>query len=182
MRATPRLTVRMSFLLLFILVGQLLYSQTNGEIISVKGEIGNQFHLSSTHNIDERHRVEFLSEVEPILDKIDLLDKYYSFENQGRTNDARELLESDSTLADANMFGLGYGYMIAKMKELDILFQPLIQCEGYGESYLISLTEEELIALEDYLNKGREVGLVIERIGVMEMDQTDVFKLQGVKD
>ena len=75
-------SLKFSCLLAFNLLCFECSSQSNDEIILVKGTIGNQFHLSSTHLSSKNERIEFIMEVEPILDKVDLLDKYYSFENQ----------------------------------------------------------------------------------------------------
>ncbi|MEL6655744.1 MAG: hypothetical protein AAFP77_16920 [Bacteroidota bacterium] len=181
MRKNLRLSLRLCFQVAFILLSLNAYAQASGEIISVKGTIGNHFHLSSTHKIEESNRMAFLKEVEPILDKMELLDQYYTYESRGMTIEANELLQSDSLLAEANAFGLAYAYTVVKMKEMEILFLPLIQCNGLTEGHLISLTEAELDSFEAYLNKNIEVVLLLEKIGFIESDGTTLFKFRGTK-
>ena len=91
--------------------------------------------------------------------------------------EAKEIIETDSILSQSNEFGLAYGYSLIKMKELGILYSPLIQCHNFEESHLISISERDLLLLDNYLNQKIEIELEIEKIGYFEMDKTNIYKL-----
>jgi hypothetical protein len=155
-------------------------SKPNNEVITINGTIGSHFNLSSTHKIEKHNRKEFLKEVESILDKIEKLDKYYSYINLGKDNEANEIIKADSILSKSNQFGIAHGYMVVKMKELGILFSPLIQCHDFGDSHLISISEKDLVLLDEYLDNKIEIELKIEKIGHIEMNKINVYKLNKI--
>lgn len=175
-----RLLVKFIFLGIIIVTNLNCNSTINNETITIVGTIGNSFHLSSTHKIEKHERKDLWKEVKPFLNKIEKLDRYYSYLNSGKEHKANEILKSDSTLSKTNQFGIGISYMMAKMKELNILYLPLIQSSNLHDSHLISISEKELILLNEYLGKKIEIELEIEKIGYIEMDETNIYKLRRI--
>jgi len=145
--------------------------------MTIKGMIGNQFHLSSTHRIKEEDRDVFYAEAQQIEDEIAQLDQHYAFLNMGMDKEAAQILEGDSLLSQFNSFGIAYAYMVVKLEQLGILYKPLIQCHSLGETHLIVVSNQDLIALEQYLNKPIEVELRIVKMGYFEMDETTIYQL-----
>ncbi len=162
-------------ILILFFTYQIGIAQNNSDTINLNGTIGNHFHLSSSHNIQEDKRAMYLVQIDSLSDKIAILDKYYTLQNDGKNKEADDLLESDSTLSKMNAFGISMLYMMKKMQDLDILFLPLIQCSN--SDLLISCDLEQLTELEDYLNSDKEVQLTCVYITSIPLDRTEIVKL-----
>ncbi len=156
------------------------YGQTRQAPITIKGTIGNQFHLSSTHIIKGSDQEDLLNELNDYFIRINQLDQYYAYKNADQEEEAEAIVASDRILSATNEFGIAYSYMMVKMSQLDILFKPLIQCHQFHESHIITITEKQLSSLEKYLNNRVEVELIIEKIGEIEMDKTSVYQLKRI--
>ena len=98
-----------------------------------------------------------------------------------KDKEAEEILKNDKVLSKSTEFELAFSYSVIKMKKMGILYTPLIQCHNFEESHLISITEKDLISLDKYLNNKIEVQLKINKIGFIEMDKTNIYKLVEIE-
>lgn len=146
------------------------------ETITFKGTIGNKFFFSRTDRFKKAERAKIDKGLGDMEKKMGKLDKYYHYLNLGKEKEAKEVLKSDSLLAKEPEMGLGFMYMFVKMKQLGILYRPLIQFHKMS-GCLISITEQELVALDKYINNKVEVKLKIKKIGAIEMDHIQVYRL-----
>lgn len=163
-----------------LIVFQISFAQVAGDTIVLKGEIGNHYFLSSTHNLDEGGRQEVLDEITDFKPKMDFLDEYYSLKNEGKLEEAKAHLQSDDRLARMTKLGIGLIYTMARMKELDILFLPNIQCRN--SDYLIVCDFEQFEELEPYLNNQIVIQLTCTYYARIEMDNTKILKLIEISE
>ncbi len=153
----------------------------SNNMLTVKGTIGNKFHFSTSSHIIGDEREELLKGIEVYSDKMDKLEQYFAYINEGKEEEAKKLIQADSVFSKTNEFGLYAGYFLTEMKALNVLFLPLIQSNSLEYAHLIVITEEELKLLDDYLNQEKEVELVIEQIGHFKSDLSVIYKLKKIK-
>jgi len=162
--------------LIMIIVMLMLFAACKGQDIKIfKGRIDYKFHLSSTDEVDGKQKIELEKEIEEYYKKRDLLSNYFSELNLGKTKEAEDLLKKDKSLSKVDNFTLSYRFMLLKMKELGILYKPLIQIDDEtAQGIVISCTREQL---EQLLANESEVELTAEYVGELLVDNVKAYRL-----
>ena len=163
--------------IIFIFSTSLVISCNQKDSLKINGTIGNKFNLAGTQNYTLKEQEELLLFIKDQIKLGETLDEYFKYKNNNEIQKAKYLLESEG-LSEVPRIELNSAYLLIKMYQHDMLFKPLIRCNKY-ESYLISITEEQLHELEPYVNKQIELELHINKIGYMERHKTKLYRLIG---